>query len=310
MGIIPKAVAFGIFHYKGGVFLQTEILYGKDYAQKFKEDTKKEIAILKKQGITPGLAVIIVGEDQASKVYVKNKHRTCEEMGIYSEVIPLDENTTKKELIDLITRLNNRDDINGILVQLPLPKPLAKDEKEILETISPKKDVDGFHPYNAGKLYTGDPKLIPCTPLGCLKLLEASNTPLEGKNAVVLGRSNIVGKPMAQLLLNKNATVTICHSKTKNLKDICKNADIIVVAIGKEKFLTKDMVKEGAVVLDVGINRGEDSKLYGDCDFENILGTCGKITPVPGGIGLLTIAMLMHNTVEATKLQRRDEDEI
>ncbi|WP_279223210.1 bifunctional methylenetetrahydrofolate dehydrogenase/methenyltetrahydrofolate cyclohydrolase FolD [Megamonas hypermegale] len=280
------------------------ILSGKVFATQFKEEAKKEILNIKQEyGVTPGLAVIIVGENPASKIYVRNKHKACEEIGIYSEVIEMPETTTKEELIRKIDELNFRKEIHGILVQLPLPKAIAQHEEEILNEINPFKDVDGFHPINVGKLVTGQEALIPCTPHGCLKMLEASNINIDGAHAVVIGRSNIVGKPMAHLLLSKNATVTICHSHTKNLKEICKSADIIVAAIGKPKFITADMIKPGATVIDVGINRIAPKKLVGDVDFENAVNVAGAITPVPGGVGLLTIAMLMQNTVTALKMQ-------
>lgn len=280
------------------------ILSGKVFATQFKEEAKKEILNIKQEyGVTPGLAVIIVGENPASKVYVRNKHKACEEIGIYSEVIEMPETTTKEELIRKIDELNFRKEIHGILVQLPLPKAIAQHEEEILNEINPFKDVDGFHPINVGKLVTGQEALIPCTPHGCLKMLEASNINIDGAHAVVIGRSNIVGKPMAHLLLSKNATVTICHSHTKNLKEICKSADIIVAAIGKPKFITADMIKPGATIIDVGINRVAPKKLVGDVDFENAVNVAGAITPVPGGVGLLTIAMLMQNTVTALKMQ-------
>lgn len=280
------------------------ILSGKVFATQFKEEAKKEILNIKQEyGVTPGLAVIIVGENPASKVYVRNKHKACEEIGIYSEVIEMPETTTKEELIRKIDELNFRKEIHGILVQLPLPKAIAQHEEEILNEINPFKDVDGFHPINVGKLVTGQEALIPCTPHGCLKMLETSNINIDGAHAVVIGRSNIVGKPMAHLLLSKNATVTICHSHTKNLKEICKSADIIVAAIGKPKFITADMIKPGATVIDVGINRIAPKKLVGDVDFENAVNVAGAITPVPGGVGLLTIAMLMQNTVTALKMQ-------
>lgn len=280
------------------------ILSGKVFATQFKEEAKKETLNIKQEyGVTPGLAVIIVGENPASKVYVRNKHKACEEIGIYSEVIEMPETTTKEELIRKIDELNFRKEIHGILVQLPLPKAIAQHEEEILNEINPFKDVDGFHPINVGKLVTGQEALIPCTPHGCLKMLEASNINIDGAHAVVIGRSNIVGKPMAHLLLSKNATVTICHSHTKNLKEICKSADIIVAAIGKPKFITADMIKPGATIIDVGINRVAPKKLVGDVDFENAVNVAGAITPVPGGVGLLTIAMLMQNTVTALKMQ-------
>lgn len=284
--------------------MTAQILSGKVYAAKFKEEAKKNIDFIKKQyGITPGLAVIIVGENPASQVYVRNKHRTCEELGIYSEVIRMPENTTKKELIAKIDELNFRPEINGLLLQLPLPEALAADEKDILDNISPLKDVDGFHPLNVGKLMLGQKGMIPCTPYGCLKMLQEAHIPIDGAHAVIVGRSNIVGKPMAQLLLSQNATVTVCHSHTRNLKEICRTADILVAAVGRPHFITADMIKPGAAVIDVGINRIAPKKLVGDVDFENAKEVAGAITPVPGGVGLLTIAMLMHNTVEATKYQ-------
>ncbi len=284
--------------------MDAQILSGKVFAAKFKEEAKEQVNLLKKKyGITPGLAVIIVGENPASQVYVKNKHRTCEEIGIYSEIIRMPEDTTKNELIEKIDELNYRREIHGILVQLPLPKSIAKHETDILDAIVPVKDVDGFHPVNAGRLMTGQEGMIPCTPYGCLKMLEAAGINIDGANAVIVGRSNIVGKPMAQLLLSKNATVTICHSHTKNLKEICLNADILVAAVGKPHFITADMIKPGATVIDVGINRIAPKKLVGDVDFDNAVKVAGAITPVPGGVGLLTIAMLMQNTVRAAKLQ-------
>lgn len=284
--------------------MTAQILSGKVYAAKFKEEAKQNIDLIKKQyGITPGLAVIIVGENPASQVYVRNKHRTCEELGIYSEVIRMPENTTKKELIAKIDELNFRPEINGLLLQLPLPDALAADEKDILDNISPLKDVDGFHPLNVGKLMLGQKGMIPCTPYGCLKMLQEAHIPIDGAHAVIVGRSNIVGKPMAQLLLSQNATVTICHSHTRSLKEICRTADILVAAVGRPHFITADMIKPGAAVIDVGINRIAPKKLVGDVDFENAKEVAGAITPVPGGVGLLTIAMLMHNTVEATKYQ-------
>ncbi len=287
------------------MILGARILYGKEFAAKFKEEAKQGISAIKEQyNITPGLAVIIVGENPASKVYVANKHRTCEELGIYSEVVRMPEDTSKDELLAKIDELNNRSEINGILLQLPLPKSLSADESAFLNAINPAKDVDGFHPINVGKLMLGEKDgLIPCTPHGCLKLLQAADIQIDGVHAVIVGRSNIVGKPMAQLLLANNATVTVCHSHTHNLKQICKSADILVVAVGRPKFITADMVKEGAAVIDVGINRIAPKKLVGDVDFENVINVAGAITPVPGGVGLLTIAMLMQNTVQATKIQ-------
>ncbi len=284
--------------------LSAKILQGKEFATIIKDNVKKRVMELKeKYGKVPGLAVIIVGNNPASEVYVRNKHKSCEELGIYSEVIAMPETAAKEELLNKIYELNNNKDIHGILVQLPLPNAISKYESEILNKIDPKKDVDGFHPVNVGKMVIGEDALLPCTPHGCIKMLELSNIDIEGKNAVIIGRSNIVGKPMLHLLLKKNATVTICHSKTKNLADITKQADILVAAIGKPQFVTADMVKEGAVVIDVGINRIAPKKLVGDVDFESVKEKASAITPVPGGVGLLTVAMLMENVVKAMEMQ-------
>ncbi len=255
---------------------------------------------LQKKGIKPGLAVIIAGNDSASRVYVNNKKKACEACNIYSEEYALPENTTEGELLDLIQKLNERKDISGILVQLPLPKGI--DQERVLLSISPKKDVDAFHPYNVGKIMIGDFDFLPCTPAGVMELIHLSGIDVCGKKCVVVGRSNIVGKPQAMLLLHENATVTICHSRTKNLKEECLNADILVAAVGKAKFITADMVRPGAVVIDVGMNRDENGKLCGDVDFENVKDKCFAITPVPGGVGPMTIAMLMRNTVKAAQL--------
>lgn len=285
--------------------MSARILEGKIFAAAFREEARKRTeALHQKYGVAPGLAVIIVGENPASKVYVRNKHKSCEELSIYSEVIEMPETTTKDELIAEIDRLNVSDKIHGILVQLPLPKQIAACEAEILERIDPKKDVDGFHPVNVGRLVTGQKTLIPCTPHGCLKMLQLAGIPIDGMEAVIIGRSNIVGKPMAHLLLAENATVTICHSHTKNLKEVTKKADILVAAVGRPKFVTADMVKEGATVIDVGINRIAPKKLVGDVDFENVKEVAGAITPVPGGVGLLTVAMLMQNVVTACEMQK------
>ena len=273
-----------------------QIIDGKSISKEIREEIAEEIKTL---GITPGLAVIIVGADPASQVYVRNKHKACEQVGIYSEVYELPESTTQDELNLLIERLNADTKIDGILVQLPLPKHL--DENEVILAIDPKKDVDAFHPENVGHIMLGDYKFLPCTPAGVMQLLSRSNIDVCGKRCVVLGRSNIVGKPQAMLLLHANGTVTVCHSKTKELKDICKEADIIVCAIGKPKFLTSDMVKEGAVVIDVGINRTSDGKLVGDVDFDSVSEKASYITPVPGGVGPMTITMLLKNTVTSAK---------
>ena len=282
----------------------SKIIDGKELAKKVRLELKDEVEKLKKdENIHPKLAVIMVGSDPASQIYVRNKSKACDEIGIEFEEFLLDENTTQKELLDLIDRLNENEKVNGILLQSPIPKNL--DINEAFRRISPEKDVDGFNPVNVGKLTLGQKGFISCTPFGVIKMLEEYNIDIEGKNAVVLGRSNIVGKPMSQCLLNKNATVTICHSKTKNINDITKNADIIVAAIGKKEFVKGDMVKEGAVVIDVGINRGEDGKLKGDVDFEEVSKKASYITPVPGGVGPMTIAMLMTNVVKAAKDQNK-----
>ena len=284
--------------------MTARLLEGKFFAAKLREEAGQRAAKLKeKYGITPGLAVIIVGENPASQVYVRNKHKACTELGFYSEAVELPEATSRSELLAEIQRLNNDDKIHGILVQLPLPKALQPYESEVLEAIDPLKDVDGFHPVNVGRLVTGQNALIPCTPHGCIRMLELADIPMEGANAVVIGRSNIVGKPMLHLLLGKNATVTICHSRTRNLAEIVRQADIVVAAVGKPKFVTADMIKPGATVIDVGINRIAPKKLVGDVDFEAVKEIAGAITPVPGGVGLLTIAMLMQNTVAAAELQ-------
>ena len=279
----------------------SQIINGKELAKNIKLKLKEEVEELKKAEINPKLAVIMVGDDKASKVYVKNKSKACEEVGVEFEEYLLPANTKMKELLELIEKLNNDVTVHGILVQSPLPEGL--DANEAFKTISPKKDVDGFNPINVGKLSLNQDCFVSCTPFGIIKMLETYNIPIEGANAVIIGRSNIVGKPLAKCLLNKNATVTVCHSKTKNLKEITNKADILVAAIGKPKFVTVDMVKEGATVIDVGINRMEDGKLVGDTDFENIKEKVSYITPVPGGVGPMTIAMLMYNVVKAAKQQ-------
>lgn len=274
------------------------IINGKEVAQKIRYNLKEEVTELKKNGKILKFAVIMVGDNSASKIYIKNKSKACEEVGIDCEEYILDSNIQMKELLDLINTLNEREDIHGILLQSPIPKHLDIDEA--FRTIAPNKDVDGFNPVNVGKLCLGQDCFVACTPSGVMKLLEEYNIEIEGKNAVVIGRSNIVGKPMLQCLLNKNATVTICHSKTKNLLEITKNADIIVAAVGREKFLTGDMIKEGAVVIDVGINRLQDGTICGDVDFESVEKKASYITPVPGGVGPMTVAMLMSNIVKAS----------
>lgn len=277
------------------------IIDGKKVSAEVKDKVKKETEILKAQGITPGLAVILVGDDPASRVYVNNKKKACEYVGFKSEEFTLPASTTQDKLLSLVKELNSRKDINGILCQLPLPKGL--DENAVIEAISPIKDVDAFHKQNVGRIMLGDYDFLPCTPAGIMEMLDSYNISVDGKNCVVIGRSNIVGKPMAMLLLHENGTVTICHSHTKNLKEITSKADILVAAIGKAKFVTADMVKENAVVIDVGMNRDEKGKLCGDVDFENVKNKCSCITPVPGGVGPMTIATLMKNTLKAAKLQ-------
>lgn len=275
------------------------ILDGKALSVKIKQQIKEETALLSQKGIRPGLAVIIVGDNPASRVYVNNKKKACEECGFYSKEFALPEETTEKELLDLIDLLNKRSDIDGILCQLPLPGHI--DEKKVLLAIDYSKDVDAFHPVNVGKIMIGDFDFLPCTPAGVMELIKLSGIEVSGKECVVIGRSNIVGKPQAMLLLHANGTVTVCHSKTKNLAEITRRADILVAAIGKANFVTADMVKEGAVVIDVGMNR-LDGKLCGDVDFASVEPIASAITPVPGGVGPMTIAMLMKNTLKAAKV--------
>lgn len=281
----------------------SKIIDGKELAKKIRQNLKNEVDNLRKSGITPKLAVIMVGDDKASKVYVKNKSKACEEIGIEYEEFLLDENIDIEQLLELIEELNQRKDINGILLQSPIPKHL--DINKAFNKIDFRKDVDGFNPVNVGKLSIGEDCFISCTPYGVVKMLEEYNIDVEGKKVVIIGRSNIVGKPLIQCMLKKNGTVTICHSKTKNLKDITSDADILIAAIGKAKFITQDMVKEGAVIIDVGINRNEEGKIVGDVDFENVEKKASYITPVPGGVGPMTIAMLMTNVVKAAKEQRK-----
>lgn len=276
----------------------TKIIDGKEVSLYIKRKIKEEVE--KMTDGVPGLAVVLVGDDPASHVYVNNKKKACEFCGFYSESYELPESTTQSELIELIDKLNAKKDIHGILVQMPLPKHLDADA--VINRILPSKDVDAFSPVNVGKIMLGDFDFLPCTPAGVMELLKYYNIDVAGKNCVVLGRSNIVGKPMSMLLLHSNATVTICHSKTQNLKEITRNADVVVSAIGRPLFVTEDMVKEGAVVVDVGINRNKDGKLCGDVDFENVSKKTSYITPVPGGVGPMTIAMLMQNTLTASKL--------
>ena len=278
-----------------------ELINGKELAKKIRGELKLEVDNLRKDGIIPKLAVIMVGNDKASEVYVRNKSKACNEIGIEFEEFLLDSNIKQEELIDLIKKLNNRKDVHGILLQSPIPEHL--NIREAFDTIDYRKDVDGFNPINIGKLAIGEDAFVSCTPYGVVKMLEEYNIPIEGKRAVIIGRSNIVGKPLIQCLLNKNATVTICHSRTKNIEEITKEADILIAALGKPKFVKENMVKENAVVIDVGINRNEEGKLVGDVDFENVSKKASYITPVPGGVGPMTIAMLMNNVVKAAKQQ-------
>lgn len=275
---------------------------GKELAKDIRGNLKIEVAELKKQGIIPKLAVIMVGDDKASQVYVRNKSKACDEIGIEYEEYLKDASITQDELLNLIDELNAREDISGILLQSPIPKHL--DIREAFNRIDYKKDVDGFNPVNVGKLAIGEDCFISCTPYGVVKLLEANNIKIEGKHVVILGRSNIVGRPLIQCMLNEHATVTVCHSRTQNLKEFTKQADILISAIGKAKFVTEDMVKDGAVVIDVGINRNDEGKLVGDVDYENVEPKTSYITPVPGGVGPMTIAMLMNNVVKAVKINR------
>lgn len=275
---------------------------GKELAKEIRGNLKIEVTELKKQGIIPKLAVIMVGDDKASQVYVRNKSKACDEIGIEYEEYLKDASITQEDLLNLIDELNAREDISGILLQSPIPKHL--DIREAFNRIDYKKDVDGFNPVNVGKLAIGEDCFISCTPYGVVKLLEANNIKIEGKHVVILGRSNIVGRPLIQCMLNEHATVTVCHSRTQNLKEFTKQADILISAIGKAKFVTEDMVKDGAVVIDVGINRNDEGKLVGDVDYENVEPKTSYITPVPGGVGPMTIAMLMNNVVKAAKINR------
>ncbi len=278
-----------------------EIIDGKAIAQKVKTEAAQEAEALRQQGVEPTIAVVLVGDNQASKVYIRNKMRACEQTGIRSLKYELPQSASQQELLELINILAGKKDVHGILVQLPLPQQI--DEQAVLRSIPPQKDVDGFHPQNVGCLLTGGHPLTPCTPAGILRLLEETGVNPAGKHCVVLGRSNIVGKPVSILMLEKDATVTICHSKTKNLASMTRQADILIAAVGKPKFVTADMVKEGAVVIDVGMNRDENNKLCGDVDFARVQEKCSVITPVPGGVGPMTVAMLMKNTITAAKMQ-------
>ena len=275
------------------------IIDGREVAKKIKEELKEKVNELKEKGIYPKLAVIMIGKDKASEIYVRNKSRDCDYVGIEYEEFFLEESITMETLLNLIDELNKRDDIHGILLQSPIPEHL--DIRKAFNKIDYRKDVDGFNPINVGKLLIGEDTFIPCTPLGVIKLLEEYNIQIEGKNAVVIGRSNIVGKPLSQYLLNKDATVTVCHSKTKNLKEITSKADILISAVGKPKVITRDMVKENAVIIDVGINRTPDGKIVGDVDYDNLFDKVSYITPVPGGVGQMTRAMLINNIIKAAE---------
>lgn len=281
--------------------MKAQRIDGKAISDQIKEEAALEAQELQRQGITPCLAVVLVGNDPASMVYVNNKKKACEKVGILSRSYELPEDTEEKDLLALVEQLNMDNSVHGVLVQLPLPPQI--DEEKVILAVDPKKDVDCFHPLNVGLLHTGQKGFLPCTPAGVLELIERSGHTIEGKRCVVIGRSHNVGKPTAMLLLQKNGTVTICHSKTKDLKGICKEADILVSAVGKLHTVTKDMVKEGAVVIDVGMNRNENGKLCGDVDFDDVCEVAGTVSPVPGGVGLMTVAMLMKNCITAAKLQ-------
>ncbi|MBN3522320.1 bifunctional methylenetetrahydrofolate dehydrogenase/methenyltetrahydrofolate cyclohydrolase FolD [Paenibacillus apiarius] len=279
--------------------MTASLLDGKALSRTIREEVKQETARLKELGIQPGLAVVLVGEDPASQVYVNSKHKACLELGFYSEVHRLPNDTTQEQLLELVGRLNEQTSIHGILVQLPLPKHI--DEKAVIDAISVEKDVDGFHPISVGNMVIGDESLLPCTPAGVMEMLKRNQIPVEGKHAVVIGRSNIVGKPISLLLQRENATVTMCHSRTNNMRELTRMADILVVAIGKAQFVDRSFIKPGAVIIDVGMNRLENGKLAGDVNFDDVAEECGWITPVPGGVGPMTITMLMVNTLKAAK---------
>jgi methylenetetrahydrofolate dehydrogenase (NADP+)/methenyltetrahydrofolate cyclohydrolase len=285
--------------------MSSALISGKEIGQEIRNELTERISNLKNKGITPGLAVILVGNNSASKTYVSNKQKTCEALGMHSRLISFESDLNEHELVKAIHSLNNDPDIHGILVQLPLPKQIT--EANVLAAISPDKDVDGFHPINVGKMMLGQETFLPCTPYGVMKLLEYSGIEIAGKHAVVIGRSHIVGKPMGQLLLQKDATVTYAHSKTPNLKEITLQADILVVAVGRTKMITSDYVKTGAVVIDVGMNRDENNRLCGDVDFESVKDKASYITPVPGGVGPMTITMLMANTVQSAENELRQD---
>lgn len=279
--------------------MPAQILNGKLISATIREKIAKDVELLKEEGITPGLAVILVGNDQASQTYVRNKEKACKQLAMKSEIIVYPASISEDELLEKLVELNHRSDIHGILVQLPLPDHI--DEKRVIETIDPAKDVDGFHPINIGRMMTKQEALLPCTPFGILKMVQKTGIDISGKHVVVVGRSNIVGKPVGQLFLNENATVTYCHSKTVNLRHYTKQADILIAAVGIAKMIKADDVKEGAIVIDVGMNRDESNKLCGDVDFDDVMHKTSYITPVPGGVGPMTITMLMHNTLQAAK---------
>lgn len=279
------------------------VISGKAVSARLRQELKAQVEELVKTGVTPGLAVVIVGDDPASRVYVNNKKKACAELGMHSEEYALPAETTQEELLDLVQKLNQKTDIHGILVQLPLPKHL--DEEQVIAAIHPAKDVDAFHPQNVGHIMIGDYRFLPCTPAGIMELIRETGIQVVGKECVVIGRSNIVGKPMAMLLLHQNGTVTVCHSRTQNLAEVTRRADILVAAVGKAGFVTADMVKPGAVVIDVGMNRNAEGKLCGDVDYPAVSQVAGYITPVPGGVGPMTITMLMKNTLTAAKTAAR-----
>ena len=281
--------------------MAAKLINGKEISGEIRENLKEEVALLLEQGIKPGLAVILVGDNQASRTYVTSKQKSCQDIGMESLLIEFPVDVPESILLEKIEQLNNDDQMHGILVQLPLPNHIS--EEKVIETISPDKDVDGFHPINIGKMMTGQDTFLPCTPFGVLEMLKHEQITIEGKHAVIVGRSNIVGKPAGQLLLNENATVTYCHSRTPDLASVTRTADILVAAVGRAKMITADYVKEGAVVIDVGMNRDENGKLCGDVDFEQVKEKAGYITPVPGGVGPMTITMLLYNTVKSAKKQ-------
>ncbi|KAB8128472.1 bifunctional methylenetetrahydrofolate dehydrogenase/methenyltetrahydrofolate cyclohydrolase FolD [Gracilibacillus oryzae] len=280
--------------------MTAEVIYGSELAQSMRDNMKEEVQQLKTEGIVPGLTVILIGEDPASKSYVLGKQRASEYVGVDSDLITLPESTTETELLTLIHELNNKESVHGILVQLPLPKHI--NEQKVIETISPEKDVDGFHPVNIGRMMTGKDTFFPCTPFGIIQMLKSKDIKIEGKHAVIIGRSNIVGKPVGQLLLNENATVTYCHSRTKDMDQFISQADILIVAVGIEHFIKGDNIKDGAIVIDVGVNRTKEGTLTGDVEFDSAKEKASFITPVPKGVGPMTITMLLHNTIKSAKI--------